>query len=396
MTVGGHRGERNRPGPAALRRHALLDRRERAIALVRSGNARLAVQALSERAAAAAAGPEWSVTDTAFVPPGGGPNDYVHIAEYAWPDPEDPLRPWQLRDGRVNPAARRIAADGRRLAGFAEAVDTLASSASILDVEPHGVRAEQLVRAWFLDPATAMEPSLRFAVCIPGSDVPATWGLARLHPLLDVLDAVALLDQVVDIEGVAAGVADWSSLLLEWLLASELFAAELERANNHSVHAIGIALGLAVFVDDARSGGLARQAAEVIRAQVDDDGTQPAELARSRSYFYCGYNALAMLRAAELAWCCGVDLFGVDDAPRRAVDALLPALVDPRRWPRPSVEPSDAGRHGDLLVRAAASWPGNERIRRALDESRIRPGPADPVWLRAAMDPARSSRPVAS
>ena len=396
MIEAGRRVVRDVPGPAALRRHALVDRRDRATALILSGAAQTAAEALSQRASAAATGPTWSVTDTTFVPPGARPNEYVHIAEYAWPDPEDPQLPWQLHDGRVNPAARRIAADGRRLAGFAEAVDVLVGSATLLGEEDHAARAEHLLRVWFLEPATAMDPSLRFAVCLPGSPVPMNWGLARLHPLLDVLDAVVLLDQLGDIDVTTAGISEWSVRLLDWLLDSELLAAELERENNHSVHAVALVLGLALFVDDPRAVELARQAAAVIRTQVEPDGSQPAELARSRSYFYCGYNARAMLRAAELAWCCGVDLFGADDAPRRAVEALLPALVDPRRWPRPSVESSDERRHGDLLVHAVASWPGNERIRRALDESRIRPGPADPVWLHTALDPSPGVRPVAS
>lgn len=351
-----------------------------------------AAAALAERAEALAGGPLWTVTDTAFIPPGGRRNEYVHMAEYAWPDPRDPTRPWLLRDGQVNPDAPRIAADGRRLAGFSEAVRVLTLAASVMGADGCRAEAERLLRAWFLDPDTAMDPSLRFAVCLPGSDVPMDWGLARLHPLLAVLDAVTMLGDGDAMSDTMPGIVEWSRRLLEWLLPSPLLRAELDRSNNHATHAIGLALGLAVFTDDPRSFDLARRAGEIVRAQVDADGSQPAEVARSRSYYYSGFNALAMLRAAELAWCCGVDLFGADDAPRRAVEALLPALVDPRRWPHPSVEPSDGRRHGDLLVRAAATWPGNERIARSLGESRICPGPASLVWLEVGLDPSVRER----
>jgi hypothetical protein len=140
-------------------------------------------------------------------------------------------------------------------------------------------------------------------------------------------------------------------------------------------------------LDEPASAELAALGAEVVRSQVAADGSQPAELARSRGYYYSGYNLRGMLRVAELSWCAGVDLFGSSDAPRRALDALLPALVDPGRWPTRSVEPSDDRRHGDLLVHAVSTWPGHERISAALTSSRVRPRPDDLVWVEFGVDP---------
>jgi hypothetical protein len=233
-----------------------------------------------------------------------------------------------------------------------------------------------------------MHPSLRHAVHVPGHVEPMSWGLARLHSLWRVLDAVELLDAARLDDGTVAAMRVWCREFLDWLLASDLYRAELQRANNHSTYAVALALGLAVVVDDPPTMQMAEQAATVLDAQVESDGSQPAELLRPRSYFYCGYNLAAMLRVAELAWCCGVDLLGSDGALRRALDAMLPSLVDPRRWPQKSVEPTDLGRHGDLLVRAVATWPGHSRIVTALRESRITPGRGDRVWIEAGVDPA--------
>ncbi len=327
------------------------------------------------------------MTDTAFVPVGGRADEYVHIAEYAWPDERGAELPWVIRDGRVNPSARQLAADGTKLAELADAVWTLVSAAWLLGADRYSARAVELLEVWFAAPATAMHPSLRHAVHVPGHDEPMNWGLARVHPLLRILDAVQLLETALLDDQVADDVRAWCRQLLEWLVDSALFAAEIARGNNHATHASELALGLAVFTDDPLAPELARAAAEQIRAQVRDDGSQPAELARTRPYYYSGYNALAMLRVAELAWCCDVDLFSAQDAPRRAVEALLPQLVDPRRRARPSVEPSDLDRHGDLLVRAAAAWPGNQRICDAMARSRILPGPEHRVWLDVGLDP---------
>lgn len=381
-----------RPRSADLYRRVVRDRVDHARVLHTRGGLSSATLALRTAADSAATSGPWSVVGRSFVPAGATANEYVHIAEYAWPDDSDPTGPWVIRDGQVNPAARSIASDGRLLARMADAVWTLALAGELFDRPGDTERAALLLHTWFVDPSTAMHPSLRHAVHVPGHDEPMTWGLARLHPLWQVVDALELLDGghvdvVTDVDVTVAGVRQWFGQFLDWLVESELFAAELGRANNHSTHAMALALGLALAVGDDRAPELARRAEVVVGAQVGPDGEQPAELARSRSYFYCGYNLAAMLRVGELAWCCGVDLLAPTGAVRRALDALLPWLVDPRRWPKPSVEPSDSGRHGDLLVRAAAIWPGQTRIVAAARDSRIAPSRADRVWVETGVDP---------
>lgn len=381
------RAARSRPGPQLLHVAQIVARADSSRALHREGRVDRAVAALEGSAGTALLAGPWSVTATTFVPIGGRADEYVHIAEYAWPDERGPELPWVIRDGRVNPAAGQVAADGTKLRELADTVTALVTAYWLLGDDRYSTRAVEVLEVWFCGPGTAMHPSLRHAVHVPGHDEAMTWGLARIHPLLRILEAVQLMESARVDDGVAHAVRTWCRVLLEWLLDSELFEAEIERGNNHATHACELALGLAVFVDDAGAREHALAAAELIRAQVDEDGSQPAELARTRPYFYSGYNALAMLRVADLAWCCDVDLFSAQDAPKRAVEALLPELVDPRRRDRASVESSDLDRHGDLLVRAAAAWPGNQRICDAMVESRILPGPEHRVWLDVGLDP---------
>ncbi len=338
----------------------------------------------------------WSVTTKDFVPAGATSREYVHIAEYAWPDERDPSMPWVLRDGWVNPAAAGLASDGRSLARLGDAVGDLSTAHGLSDDPRFTHRIATLLRTWFTDPVTGMVPSLRHAVHVPGCTEPMDWGLARMHPLLQVLDSLELLEATGAVPEEMPDLRDWCEQFLEWLTGSDLYRAELARGNNHATQAIALALGLAVFVRDEELAAVtAERAAEVVEAQVLPDGTQPAELARPRSYHYCAFNLLAMLRVAELAWCCGIDLFRAEDAPRRALDALLPVLVDPSRWPTRGPEPTDVGRHGDLLVRALATWPGQQRILLALAESRITPPPAHRVWLDMGIDPSLGGRAAA-
>jgi hypothetical protein len=336
------------------------------------------------------------VTGKGWTPDGADPHDFVHVADYAWPDPDAPDGlPWVLRDGHRNPAAGRLAADGTTLRHFGEAITALGLGAWLDDDARHARRIVELVDTFFCAPATGMRPMLRFGVVIPGRPGATGWGLARMQPLSDVIDSVELLTAVGP--NPDAGVADrfrvWCSRFLDWLLASELLAGELARGNNHATWATELTLALAAHVGEAAAvDEVLARAETLLEAQVGADGTQPAEDRRPRSFYYRGFNAHGMLRIAERAAPWGLDLLGPGAAPRRAVDALLPALADPGRRGPLGPERSDRHRHGDLLVRIVATWPSVEDYRSALAASDLRPPPDHPVWLECGVDPGEIGR----
>src|SRR5207302_8361540 len=105
----------------------------------------------------------WSVT---FDRPQGltlDVHDYYSQAPYWWPQ-DDPKAPYVRKDGQANP--NRFLANKNSINSMAEAVFTLGTAAFLLDDSRYAQRAARVVRVWFLDPKTRMNPSLEYAQAI--------------------------------------------------------------------------------------------------------------------------------------------------------------------------------------------------------------------------------------
>ncbi len=121
---------------------------------------------LQDAETASAVGP-FSVVDKDASPPSGDPHDYLSQAPYWWPDPDiDSGLPWVRRDGEANPDREQH--DRQAVAAMFSAVNTLSAAFFFNDHEDFAARAGLLLRTWFLDPQTRMNPHLQYAQGIPG------------------------------------------------------------------------------------------------------------------------------------------------------------------------------------------------------------------------------------
>ena len=186
-----------------------------------------------EAAAALAAGP-FSVMDKQRTPPSGDKHDYVSMGPYWWPDSTKPGGlPYVRRDGERNPEIRRDY-DAPRLGALTGAVGTLALAYYFSDDERYAQHATQLLQAWFLDPATRMNPNLRYGQRIPGITEGRGAGIIETRSFVGLMDAIGMLERSsgwTDTEG--RGMRAWMSAYLEWLRTSEIGREERGARNNH-------------------------------------------------------------------------------------------------------------------------------------------------------------------
>ena len=311
----------------------------------------------------------FSVVDKATIPPSGDKHDYMTQAPYWWPDPKksDGL-PYMRRDGERNPELDKLP-DHTAMDRMSSAVTTLALAGYLGTDERYGAKAAQLLRAWFVDPATRMNPSLTYAQFIPGINTGRGIGLIETRGLTRVVDAISLVDSIGALPAAdKAALRDWFSQFVTWMRESPHGRDESNAKNNHGTYYDLQVVTFALFVEQS---AVAKQVienahAKRIDAQIEPDGRQPLELARTRSFSYCVMNIDGLTQLATVGDRVGVDLWsytrrGADGpAMRRALLYLAPYALGDAKWPHQQIGNWDPQSLFPVLRRAARHYQDSE------------------------------------
>ena len=302
---------------------------------------RPALEKLRKEAKSALKAGPFSVVDNDLVPPSGDKHDYISFGPYWWPDPakKDGL-PYIRRDGEVYPGSQSGGSDSPALGKMTSTVHTLALAYYLLGDEAYAKHATELLRAWFIDPATKMNPHLEYGQGIPGRVEGRATGIIDTVGLTHVVDAVGLLrgsrswqdqDQ--------AGMIAWFTAYLEWLRTSKHGREESAAKNNHGTWCDVQVAAFALFTGQDQ---VAREVIEAgqkkrIARQIEPDGRQPEELARTKPFGYSTFNLQALFTLATLGQTVNVDLWRYETADGRSLRKALDFLADyadpEKAWP---------------------------------------------------------------
>jgi hypothetical protein len=321
-----------------------------------------ALAALEEDAKKALAVRPMSVMEKSITPPSGDKHDYVSQAPYWWPDPSKADgKPYIRKDGERNPEISRIT-DRDNLGRLGGAVTTLSLAYAYTGREEYATHAATLMRVWFLDPATRMNPHLNFGQYIPGINQGRGIGIIETRSLPDMLDAILLISSSpawtkADEDGLKA----WMRAYLSWLIESPHGQEESRNGNNHETWYDVQVAGLALYTGQP---DVARRTLEGSRArigrQIESDGRQPRELERTRSWDYSEFNIAAFMDLATLGRQVGIDLWNYRTADgrsiRQALDFMVPYAAGERKWTFDQITTFRAGTIHRILRRGAAAW----------------------------------------
>jgi hypothetical protein len=321
-----------------------------------------ALAALEQEAANALRMKPVSVMDKGVTPPSGDKHDYMSQAPYWWPDPSKPNGlPYIRRDGDRNPEINRIT-DHAAFDRVMDAVSVLGLAFHLTGKAEYAEHAARLLRVWFVDPATRMNPHLRYGQGIPGINEGRGIGIIETRRLPNMLDGVILIaaSPAWRREDEAALQA-WMRSYLTWLIDSEHGKEESKNGNNHETWYDVQAAGLALYTGQR---DIARRVLEGSRGriarQIQPDGRQPRELERTRAWHYSIFNLEAFFDLATLGDRVGVDLWrhrGDDGRSlRSAVDFLVPFGLAEEKWPYQDITGFTGGELHTVLRRAAVAW----------------------------------------
>lgn len=280
-----------------------------------------------------------SVMSKEQAPPSGDKHDYMSFGPYWWPDPskEDGL-PYIRLDGEVNPDSRGPTSDWQSLKTMTDAVTTLSLAYYFSGEKRYANKASELLRVWFLDPQTRMNPHLRYGQAIPGRTKGRGIGIIETRQFLETIEAAGLLAESGHWTNKDhRRLQGWFRDYLDWLLNSRHGRDEDRTRNNHATWYDAQIVAFAWFTgqEDVARERLQEVAARRIDTQIVGDGRQPEELARTRSFTYSAMNARGFLTLATYGKRLGVDLWGHRGPEGQSIPAAVHFLA---RYADPDIE----------------------------------------------------------
>jgi hypothetical protein len=297
----------------------------------------------------------YSVLDKRQIPPSGDKHDYMSQGPYWWPDStKKDGKPYIRRDGVRNPEIDLIS-DSEEMDWMTDDVVVLTKAFEQTKDEKYARFATRLIETWFLDPATRQTPHLNFGQGIPGINTGRGIGIIETRLLYKITDAATRLraSKTWTTEKHSALKA-WFSAYLTWLIESPIGLDEADEHNNHGTYYDVQVVNYALFVGkDALAKKQLKFTKKRIESQIKPDGSQPFEMARTKSLGYCVMNLTGFFLLADLGNKIKVDLWHYESPSgaslQKAYTYLMPYLTREKAWPHQQIVPFDKTEGEDLV-----------------------------------------------
>jgi len=282
----------------------------------------------------------YTVTWSGHLPPSGDIHDYFSISPYWWPDPDKPDGlPYIRKDGVTNPERDKIS-DRRPCEKMITDVCTLSRAYYFLGEEKYAAYATRLLRAWFLDEDTKMNPNINYGQIRRGHNLGHKSGLIETRRFCLLVDAIGLLESSLswtpdDQKALNA----WMNDFLDWLIFHPLGCEERDSSNNHGTAYDMQVIALCLYTGRRELAKLVLEhhTKNRVCTQIEPDGSQPEELRRTKGWHYCVENIKYFFCIAQMATHLGLTIY---DEPKEgngglkgAIQWLLPHTTWENNWP---------------------------------------------------------------
>ena len=292
----------------------------------------------------------------------GGRHDFFSEGDYWWPDPKNPDGPYVRRDGESNPD--NFADHRRAMVRLSVEVPALAAAWTLTKDDRYAAHVRRHLRAWFVDPATRMTPSLEYSQAIHGVVTGRGTGIIDTVHLVEVARAIEVLRRGgalpdAEFQPVRAWFADY----VRWMTTHKYGIEERDAKNNHGTCWVMQVAAFASVTGDEAEQAMCRTRFKTVLlpGQMAADGSFPLELERTKPYGYSLFNLDAMATICQIVSTPSDNLwtYTLPDGRgmRKAMEFMTPFIADKTRWTHPrDVQYYDEWpmRHPSLLFAGAA------------------------------------------
>ncbi|MGJ8694464.1 MAG: alginate lyase family protein [Thalassotalea sp.] len=281
------------------------------------------------------------VTNKTQIPPSKDMHDYLTYAPYRWPDPAKPDGlPWIARDGIINPVARGADTDFIRKAEFFHAVEKLSWSYYFSNNRQYAEKAIELIKVWYLNPETKVNPNINFGQGVPGITDGRKAGVHEWGDQSHIITALQIFEArgVLPIT-VKTGMYTWLNEYLTWLTTNPMAIDAGFTRQNHANHYSFQVIGLMLYLGkNEQAKALIEEAKQTrIADQILPNGAQPREMGRTKSVHYATLNLWSMTEIALMGQKVGIDLWDYKTNDGRSLQQayryLAPYVLSPETWP---------------------------------------------------------------
>jgi hypothetical protein len=281
------------------------------------------------------------VTVTAASSPrsAGGKHDFFSEGDYWWPNPQYPDSPYVQRDGMTNPD--NFVAHRHAMIRLSQIVGALASAYEITGDEKYIAQALRHCKAWFVDTATMMNPSLQFAQAIKGRFTGRGIGIIDTIQLMEVVQGLLVMENAKGMDRqLLQAIRSWFEKYLQWLTTHPYGKDEMNAANNHGTCWVMQAAAFAKFTRNDQLMQFCRDRYKnvLLPNQMAADGSFPQELRRTKPYGYSIFNLDALTTICQILSTSNDNLwtYATSDGRtiKRGIEYLHPFIVDKSKWPK--------------------------------------------------------------
>lgn len=275
-------------------------------------------------------------------------NDYVSIGTYWWPNPDTPDGlPYIRRDGVRNPEVDDYSRD--ELSNFRASLHVLSVVYFVKKENKYASKAIEYLSAWFINNSTKMNPHMKYAQGIPGSVDGRFIGLIEGREFVHVLDSILLIkESKYWNSSIESKIYAWYSDFFKWYSNSGAGKVASDYTNNHAswYDLQVVSYAIATGKNERTIAVLDSVLTKRVQKQIDEEGKQPEELKRSKSLQYSTFNLEALVPLANIGNKYDVDIWEsdkyYDSSLIKAIDYLLPYLLQKGNWPHTQIDSYDA------------------------------------------------------